>query len=310
MLYQKVRPDSLSKVVGNKQVVKSLQAVLSKKDHPHVFMLTGESGCGKTTIARILAKELGCEGITLCEINAANTRGVDTVRSITESAGVAPLFGEAKGFIFDESQQLTKAAQECLLKVIEDCPEHVYFFFCTTDPQKIIKTIKNRCAQYRVSPLRRSEMTELLSDIIQAEGLKTLDNEDIIDAIAKAANGCPRQGIMMLEQVQDVDDVAEALEVIATTEVGSKEVYDLIKEVVSKRANRWATTAKLYKGLTTDPESIRLPLLGYCKKILLNEADITKGIRMAELIAILEKPTYGGGDASLVRMLFEACLVD
>lgn len=311
MLYQKYRPQKFDDIVGNKEIVASLKKVVSEKPskQPHVFMLFGSTGCGKTTIARILAKELGCEEMSITEINSANTRGIDTVRDITESAALSPMFGKAKCYIVDESQQLTTPAQQAFLKVIEDVPPHTYFMFCTTDPSKIIPTVKNRCAKYQVSALRGSEMKELLFRVAGQEKIQLSD--EVVSALVKAANGCPREGLTLLEQIQSIDNPVDAITYLSTAETVKKEVVELCRELISKRSGRWLNCVKLFKALDVDAETVRLSILGYLKNVILNAPDdLDSAGRMVEIITIFGKPTYSGGEAILVSQLFQACLID
>ena len=218
------------------------------------------------------------------------------------------MFGEAKCYIFDESQEITSRAQEALLKVIEDCPKFVYFIFCTTDPSQLIPTIRNRCAKYQVVSLRPSEIRELVLRVAKQENIKVTEN--IAEAIAKVSQGCPRQALMLLEQIQEIDNPEEVIEYLSTAETAKKEVIELCREIISLRPNRWTTCAKIYQSIDVDAESIRLSVLGYVKKVLLGATKFEEAGRMAELISVFEKPTYGGGAASLVRMIFQACLID
>jgi len=314
MLYQAIRPKTFKEIVGNKAVVTGLQKVVASKPkkRPHTYLFHGPTGCGKTTFARVFARELGCEDMGLIELNAANTRGIDSIREVCDSALTGALFGSCKCYIFDESHQLTKAAQEALLKIIEDCPPHVYFMFCTTDPDKIIKTIKNRCAKYGVKSLRPSEMRDLLTTIADIEKMPDVIDDEVINLIAKVAEGCPREAIMILEQVRDYDTVAEieeAVEVFAVAESTKKEVLELCKAITGTSSNRWRKCLDIYKALQADPETVRLSLLGYLKSIMLNSKSLDTAARAAEMIIIFEKNTYSGGQASIVRMIFEATLV-
>jgi DNA polymerase-3 subunit gamma/tau len=308
MLYQTVRPPSLKEVRGNKSVVASLAALIQTPKRPHTYLFSGPSGCGKTTLARIFAAALGCDGVDLQEINTANTRGLDTIRSVADSASIPPMFGQVKVYIFDESHQLTAAAQEALLKVVEDCPKHAYFIFCTTEPENLIKTLRNRCTAYTVAPLRRAEMTELLKSVAAEQKLNLSD--DLAAAIVEAADGCPRQALVFLEAIQNIDDPAAALQFLMDNIISETDVLMLCKELYTQSIKRWANCTAILKALPDDTERNRLAVLSYFNKVLLGEVnDLEKAGRYAELISIFEKSTYTGGRAAFTRMVFEACLV-
>jgi DNA polymerase-3 subunit gamma/tau len=141
-LYQKVRPGTLEEIVGNQRTIKAIAKMVESKEKPHSILMQGGSGCGKTTVARIIAKIFGSDESSIFESNAANTRGIDDIREIARTAPLSTLGNKPKTYIIDESHQLTKPAQQALLKVLEDPPERCYFILCTTDPQNLIPTIR------------------------------------------------------------------------------------------------------------------------------------------------------------------------
>jgi DNA polymerase-3 subunit gamma/tau len=187
-----------------------------------VFLLIGPSGCGKTTIARIIKRELGCSDFEYSEINAADKRGIDFIREIILDCGFLPLFGRVKLLVLDEVHQLTTEAQNALLKVLEDTPEHVYFVLCTTEPENIIETIKTRCATYRVNPLPHPEIRGLLDWVCKEEKKKVRD--ELLEAISKVCNGSLRQALVLLDQVIDIDDPKKALKIVAHSTVGHGQI--------------------------------------------------------------------------------------
>lgn len=223
-LHTKYRPQTWDEIRGNEETVEGLRSVFSKppRKRPRVFLLIGPSGCGKTTIARIMKKELGCSDFEYFEINAADTRGIDCIREIILDCEFLPLFGEFKLYVLDEVHQLTTEAQNALLKVLEDTPEHVYFILLTTDPEEIIEAIKTRCATYRVNPLPPSMIRDLLDWVCKEEKKKVRD--ELLEAISKVCNGSPRQAQVLLDQIINVDDPKKALKIVTHSTVGHDEI--------------------------------------------------------------------------------------
>ena len=254
--------------------------------------------CGKTTFARILAKELGCVGINLVELDAANTRGIDTTRSIADDARLLPMDGESRVFIFDESHQLTGPAQQSLLKVTEDAPLQSYFIFCTTNPEKIIDTLKNRCTPFQVSPLNDEEITELLLFVLDKLGMNL--SEEILGQLVMSAEGCPREAITSLELVLTVDLEDEQFSLLQEA-LAKHETIELCRALLGGKS--WGFVSEIYKGLPTfEPENIRRAVLGYMKSVLLR-GNHTE--RAASIIATFEESTYNSGEPMLVRMLYD-----
>lgn len=212
-LYTKYRPDDFNVMVGNTSLVRSVQKILEKKDRPHAWMFTGRSGIGKTTIARIIAKKLGAAQSAIFETNAADVRGIDGVREIIERVNYRIPGSPVSVFILDECHQLTKEAQNALLKVLEDPPAHAYFILCTTDSHKVIDTIRTRCAEFQFNPLSADELLEVIMVVAEQEGIKIDDK--IYEEIAKNAAGSPRLALTMLERCAACADVKEALGLIS-----------------------------------------------------------------------------------------------
>ena len=157
-LYRKYRPQTEDEMVGNESAIKAVKKEL--ENGSHVFLFTGNAGCGKTTMARIIAKEVGAGDLSIREINSAENRGIDTARDILEQMQYMPSDGDALVWIFDECHKWTNDMQNAMLKPLEDTPDHVYFFLCTTDPQKLIKPLVTRCSVVAMKPLNDEEMTD------------------------------------------------------------------------------------------------------------------------------------------------------
>jgi len=308
MLYQTLRPKGFSEFLGNKAVVGSLVELTRDSRCPHAILFQGPSGCGKTTLARIVATTLGAGGVDLVEYNAANLRGIDTVREITLRAPLSPLVSTAKGYILDECHQFTPAAQEALLKVVEETPPHTYFFFCSTEPHKLTTTLRNRCTIFELSSLRDKDMREVLKR--GASHLKVPLEEKLIQMILEAAAGCPRRALVLLEQCSSLGSLEDCLELVSLGAPGEREILELCREVAAGRANSWKEVITIFPRLnTSDPELIRKALLGYLQQCLLTSSDPGEALRYSDKIRILSDDTFAGGKAKLLSMLFESSFI-
>jgi len=298
-LYQKLRPGNLDDLFGNEAIVKSLKAIIkqSPENRPHTFLLSGQRGTGKTTTARILAKEFGCAPIDCEELNGSDNRGIDDVRRLIDIAQVTPMGGKCRVFIYDEAHQITRDAQNALLKIIEDTPKTSYFILCSTEPNKILRTIRSRCTKYEFSLLSDDEMEELISFALKAEGQDIHD--DVYFGIIECAEGCPREALVLLEQCLTMQSKNDMMKVLKKATV-EREVIELCRTLM--KGGRWWEISKIYQGLKNpEPENIRRAILGYMKTALL------KGnTDAANIIETFEKSTYDSGEAGLVRMLYDA----
>ncbi len=213
-LYQDLRPTSLNDLIGNKSLVKSLKKIISQSgaERPHTFLFTGERGTGKTTTARIIANELGSDGINTEELNGSDNRCIDDMRRVIQIANIAPMGGKCRVFILDEIHKLTGDAMNCLLKVLEDVPKSTYFILCSTDPDKIIKTIRSRCITYRFELLNDAEMEILLESVLVK--IDKIIPDSVFFEILDCADGSPRQALVLLEQVLSLEDEEEQLNLL------------------------------------------------------------------------------------------------
>lgn len=233
MFYREYRPQSFTEIIGSQDIVASITAALAKPIPPHAYFFSGSRGIGKTTTARLVAKTLNCanpiktqdsnvsiepcgeclsckafaEGnhIDLTEIDAASNRGIDNIRELSEKIGLAPVMGKRKVFIIDEVHMLTTEASNALLKTLEEPPEHVFFILCTTNPEKVLDTIKSRCLQFNFKKPSVKDINTKLKKII--EDKKISIDEKIINDIAISAKGAFRDAETILEQFASFNDI-------------------------------------------------------------------------------------------------------
>lgn len=294
-LYQKYRPTRLDEFYGNRLTVEALASI--QDDLPHAIIFTGPSGCGKTTLARIIKNALNCGDMDFIEMDAAGFQGgVDTVREIRRQMAHRPIDGPVRVWLLDEVHMLGEGgdsaknkAQNALLKALEEAPKHVYFLLATTDPQRVLKTIRTRCMEFRVTPLSERQMTSLLEDIMKKEGKVGYVGQDVLSLICKESLGSPRAAINALQKVIDLDkrQQAKAVEAALTEE---NQVIDLCRALIARK--NWKTVSLILKGLQEqEPETVRRAVLGYCNSVLLGGSSM----QAASIIREFQYAVYDSG---------------
>lgn len=298
-LYRKHRPQTLDALAGNAPVRAALEGLLASPDGlPHTVLLAGPSGCGKTTVARILAARLGIADADFNETNTANFRGIESARQIVERMAYAPSAGKARMWLLDECHQITADAWNALLKPLEDTPRHVYFVLCTTNPEKIPKTILTRCSRFDLEPLTPEEIgRQVLVPVCKAEGLKP--PMPVLQQIARDCMGSARAALVVLEKVARLppEQMAAVAEQTAARE---SKLNELCQALLKSRP--WKDVAVILKGLTEDPESCRRGVLGYMSAVLLNSGSG----RAYNIMCAFERPYYDSGRAGLLMSCFDA----
>ena len=287
-LHVKYRPKTFKEVLGQDPVVKSLQQVLKAKALPHSYLFTGDSGTGKTTLARIMASMLEVDPSNIVEIDAATNNGIDVMRDI-----MAPLryhgFGDTpnKLVILDEAHMLTKQAWASLLKTVEEPPAHVFFFFCTTDAGKVPENIATRCLSYSLKLLRHDDLMDLLEGVCENEGLDPSD--EILSLIAQSCGGSPRKALVQLAMIHDCESTSEAA-ILLETPMDNKEIIDLCRALV-KGDLTWQKLTATLKALNEMPaESIRIVIVNYLNSCLMGARNDKDAVRLLDMLECFVKP--------------------
>ncbi|MDB5260428.1 MAG: polymerase subunit gamma and tau, polymerase subunit gamma/tau protein [Candidatus Nomurabacteria bacterium] len=235
-LYRKYRPQKFDDVVGQVNAIELLTSAIKQKKISHAYLFSGGRGTGKTTVARIVAREIGCDPMDIIEIDAASNRGIDEIRELREAVRTAPFVSPYKVYIVDEAHMLTKEAANALLKTLEEPPSHVVFILATTDPEKLPQTITSRCQKIVFKQPEINVLTETLIKIAEKEGY--LLPKETGELIAKEGKGSYRDALGILEQVLTTGDKKinheSVMEKLGTPEEES--FIELLRAVCEKNA--------------------------------------------------------------------------
>ena len=204
VFYRKYRPQKFKEVAGQAHIIEVLEGALQKKHVAHAYLFSGPRGTGKTTTARIFAREVGCTPEDIIEIDAASSRGIDEARALREAVRVLPMRSSYKVYIIDEVHMLTKEAFNALLKTLEEPPEHAIFILATTELDKLPDTIISRTQHFEFRKIAIPDIVRELKRIAAAEKI-TID-DDALKLIAFFAEGSLRDAENTLYQVLGMED--------------------------------------------------------------------------------------------------------
>jgi DNA polymerase-3 subunit gamma/tau len=198
-LYREYRPSTFKEVVGQELITKTLAEQIESKKVGHAYLFAGSRGLGKTSIARIFTKELGCSARDLYEIDAASNNSVDDIRALTENVYTLPFESPYKVYILDEAHMLSKGAWNAFLKTLEEPPAHCIFILATTELSKVPETVQSRCQVFELKKPTRAILAKLITEVAKKEGF-TID-APASDLVALVAESSYRDALSVLEKV-------------------------------------------------------------------------------------------------------------
>lgn len=312
-LYRRYRPAGFSEVRGQEPVVAALEAALKKGMTAHAYLFAGGRGTGKTSVARILAKELGVTSKDLYEIDAASNRGIDDIRELREGVWAMPFESPYKFYIIDEAHMLTKEAWNALLKTLEEPPKHAVFVLATTEMHKVPDTIQSRCEIYSFKQPTREVLAQIVADVAKKEGF-TLERS-AAELVALLAEGSFRDGLSILQKVlsSSVDKKVSIAEVEAVSGAPKGEsVRAIIRALAAKDAGAALASLRAATAENIDPRTLAKLLIHRLRIVLLMRfapdlaADLAAELSEADAELAKEIVKDPGITSDTLRALLEA----
>lgn len=238
-LYRKYRPETFDQVLGQESIVHALQSSLKKNEISHAYLFAGSRGTGKTSVARIFAKELGVSANDIYEIDAASNRGINEMKELLAGVSTLPFDSKYKVYILDEVHMFTKEAWNALLKTLEEPPKHVIFILATTELHKVLDTIKSRCQVFEFKKPDIAILTKMLIAGAQAENREIAP--EALGIIASHGNGAFRDTWGIFERV--MQSSAGTITAETVSKILSKPQHVVIADFMSALAAKDLETA-------------------------------------------------------------------
>ena len=288
--------------MGNKSTKDALKNMIANDTVPQTILFFGPSGCGKTTMARILKNELGCNDLDLVEMNCSDKRGIEDIRVLQKTISLAAT-GKCRVWILDECHALTKEAQSAALKILEDTPKDVYFFLCTTHPEKLSPAIRTRCTEMPVELLNDKQALKLAEWVCKKIELEL--DKDIMEDLISNSGGSARSLLVGIDKLRNLDTEGQrkALELkLEEVAQGIELCQALIK------GSPWPSVAQILKSLKTEPESLRIAVIMYARTVLLGGGK--KEAQAALVIDCFGENFYDSKSAGLALACWEVLRTD
>lgn len=325
------RPCKTSEILGNSTNANMIRKGLDNNNLPHTMLFTGDAGCGKTTAARIIALGLNCESsetptsdpclecrscrsildlnsMDITEVNVGQSGGKDAVDNIARDLPSAPFGSRFKVIIFDEAHKLTSAAQDLLLKIIEDGYFHVYFIFCTNHPEKLTDAFISRCNAMHFSRISTDLILEMLQNVAEFEAM--MYKSEVLKYIAEESRGVPRNALVWLKQVDDegtwtLESVKNIVGILM--DESDPKVVEISKAILK---GSFKDAFNIYDKIKAknQAESVRIGIAAYLAGCLKRAQRYGEADRFSQALDILTQPIFEQGkpgDYKLYNYLYK-----
>lgn len=297
-LHTGYRPETFDEVVGQAGAVKALRAVI-KSGKERAFLLSGPPGTGKTTLARIAARALGCEPEYITEVDAATNTGIDKMRELKELVRWRA-FGKTynRALIIDECHRLSGQAWDSMLKMLEEPPEHLTWILCTTDLHKVPPAAKRRCVKLQLALVGEADLRKLLAGVMTSEKIRL--EREVQDVVIRAAQGSPGQMLMNLATCRAATSRKEAAQLLREAQ-DSGGVVALCKFLME--GGSWPKAASLLEALADEPpDGIRIAVCNYLGGALKRATSDRQACAILALIEHFAEPFAAGADRAMLTV--------
>ena len=301
-LYRQYRPQSFDEVRGQEQVTETLKKAIKNGKIAHAYLFAGGRGTGKTSVARILARELGTSEKDLYEMDAASNNGVDDIRELREGVYTVPFDSKYKFYIIDEAHMLSKAAWNAFLKTLEEPPAHAIFVLATTECDKVPDTIQSRCEIYTFKQPNRETLREIVTDVAKSEGYSL--ERAAAELVALLAEGSFRDALSILQKVLSVSNglpaqAGKKIDLAEVELVTGAPRGELVRQILSGIAKKDSAQAlKAIQSIIAENMDARV-----LAKLLIHRLRIVLLIRYAPDLASELSKEISDEDAALAKEL-------